>query len=755
MKRKTGLFQRAARAALNAADFAHRISIQGAITNAARRDCDQIRAILDEANGTPVSEDDFITFLKHLHLLSYDLNTSTSQTEAWIKTLLAHTAISHDKAAVASHTWNALLQLIASGMPHAASYSRETLPRELLASHTPIGSSDDNALRALHEHGIPVFQGIRTVIGADFHLARDRVETHLLSTLAQHRVVVVAGPSGSGKSAIAKHAVQRLSDDCLTFAFRAEEFAHPHLNRALLDSQIPLNTVQLTALLAGQSRKVLLIESVERLLEASVRDAFSDLLNLIQADGNWSAILTCRDYSLDVVRSSFLERSGLPYAVVDVPPLSDVEIESAVAAVPSLARPAGNRGLRHLFQNPYILDKASRMAWPETATLPQDERTFREKFWREVVRDEAVATDALPRRRGQVFVEIALRRARTLDRYAPCEDLDPQALQCLRQNDLIEFSERSDTLASPAHDVLEDWAILEWLEQTAHQSGGTPVSLAHAVDTYPALRRVYRKWLGEFLECHPHEAGQFVFSVLHDRSLPPYFRDDTVVSALLASSAPLFIEHHEQMLLADDASLLRRLIHLLRVACKTTPAWLGLDGTVAPMFFVPHGTAWAAVLALIARNVIHLIPRDIPLLLGLLEDWSQGVSWWSPYPPGAEDAARVAFHLLPLLDNYDNKEHRKSVLKVIAKIPKAASAPFLQLVERARVNDRQGRITDDLAELLLENMEGYAAANDFPEAIIHLAQDRFCLPENDVDRRRPRSYSSIILEPFFGLRNNL
>ena len=221
-----------ARAARDAADFAHRMSIQGVVSDAVRRDCGQIRTLLDEANATPVSDDDFVLFLKHLHLISYDLNTSTSQTEAWIKTLLAHTASGHDKVAVAAHTWSALLQLVASGMPHAASHLRVALPGALLASHTPVGSSDHDALWALRQHGIPVFQNIRTIIGGDCHLPRDEVETRFLTTLAQHRVVVIAGPAGSGKSAVAKNAIQRLADGCLTFAFRAEEFAHPHLDQS-------------------------------------------------------------------------------------------------------------------------------------------------------------------------------------------------------------------------------------------------------------------------------------------------------------------------------------------------------------------------------------------------------------------------------------------------------------------------------------------------------------------------------------------
>jgi hypothetical protein len=52
-------------------------------------------------------------------------------------------------------------------------------------------------------------------------------------------------------------------------------------------------------------------------------------------------------------------------------------------------------------------------------------------------------------------------------------------------------------------------------------------------------------------------------------------------------------------------------------------------------------------------------------------------------------------------------------------------------------------------------MEGCVAARDFPSAIIQLAQDRFCLPEDDEKTRQGHFHSSTTLEPAFGLRGNL
>ncbi|MGB3906617.1 MAG: hypothetical protein WBB22_17035, partial [Anaerolineae bacterium] len=122
-------------------------------------------------------------------------------------------------------------------------------------------------------------------------------------------------------------------------SFRAEEFAHPHFDEALQSNQIPANAAMLEAILASQDRKVLLVESVERLLEKSTRDAFTDLLTLVARDKSWRLVLTCRDYSAELVRACFLESASVSHSVVTVPSLDDEESEEVKAVHPTLARP--------------------------------------------------------------------------------------------------------------------------------------------------------------------------------------------------------------------------------------------------------------------------------------------------------------------------------------------------------------------------------------------------------------------------------
>jgi hypothetical protein len=742
-----------ARASLDAGDFAHRLTAPGYMDQKARRYAEEIRLIVDEAAGSAVPDDDFWQFLKVVHVLSLDLNTPTAQTEASVKTLLAYTSTEHDKLGVAEATWNELLALAGTAM-RGGSYTRDKLPASLQGRHSATGPAEHWALQVLRDHGATVMTGIRSTIGGSLVLPRDELFTQCIERLEENRVVVITGPAGYGKSALGKRVFESLQKDHFAFAFRAEEFATPHLDETLQRAQVRLGARPLYALLSGQARKLLVIESVERLLEASVRDAFSDLLGLVKQDESWRLILTCRDYSLDIVRSSLLEHADLPHAVVTVPSLTDEDLSHAISEFPQLKRASANPSLRKLFRNLYLLDKASRMAWPEDRPLPEDEHSFRSKFWSEVVRDDAHNASGLPQRRERTFIEIALRRARALALFAPCDNLDAEAVGQLRQQDLIVFSEKTAALAAPAHDVLEDWAILQWIEERFTSHEGNARLIAEDINGFPAIRRAYRKWLGESLECEPGEADPFVLSVVEDELLPSQFRDDTFVSVLLSPSVGVFVERHRARLVENDLSLLRRVIHLTRVACVTAPSWLPSHKALTSAFLVPSGSVWPAVLRLTMEELDKFLPGGAALLLGLIEDWAKAVAWWAPHPKGTEYAAKIAFALLPHLDKYDNRDLRKRTLQVIAKVPRGDSAAFLKLVKQAGEDDRDGESEADFAKLLLEGIEGGFACREFPQALIDLAEKWWFLTNADLESEAYIEHS-LDIGPIFGLRDHL
>ena len=490
-----------ARASADGADFARRLETPGYLSKTALGHATALRTIIEEIEGKAPSNKDFWRFLKVVHVVSFDLNTSTAQTDVLIKSLLMQTTHEPDPVAAAEATWRELLEIVGSGMPSAASYSRSDLPQSLRNRHVAVAAEGGGALQALIAHSETTLDGIHTRIAHSVRIGRDAMVARVLERLDQSQVVVVRGPAGSGKSALVKSAIELLREDVFCLAFRAEEFAASHLDQTLHQAQASINTKRLQALLAAQGRKVVLVESVERLLEASVRDAFSDLLRLAQQDRSLQLVLTCRDYSVDTVRTSLLDQAGLEHSILEVPFLTDEELAQVVQEVPGLQRAVQNTKLKKLLCSPYLLDKAARMDWSNAGTFPGDERAFRSKCWREVVCLEGVAGAGMPRRREKVFMEIALRRARALSPYVQCDDLDAEAMGKLVKDDLVVMSKETSALAAPAHDVLEDWAIIWWLGGQFSLREHEARALADDIGGYPAIRRGYRQWLAEMLEC--------------------------------------------------------------------------------------------------------------------------------------------------------------------------------------------------------------------------------------------------------------
>ena len=163
-------------------------------------------------------------------------------------------------------------------------------------------------------------------------------------------------------------------------------------------------------------------------------------------------------------------------------------MEKVKAVHPPLSRPLANTALRRVLRTPYVLDKALQIQWSEERPLPQSEQELRTLFWREIVRADHLSAHGMPRRRDDVFVQIALRRAKQLTLYADCGDLDPEAINGLRHDSLIVSSPQSDRLVAPAHDVLEDWAILHWIQEQYVIHEESVQELSVAIGTRPAVR---------------------------------------------------------------------------------------------------------------------------------------------------------------------------------------------------------------------------------------------------------------------------
>lgn len=744
-----------ARAARDGVEFEQRLATEGLVSTTAMRYCGELKKIIGDVEGKPVTAADIWSFLCTLHVLSLDLHSSTRQTEAHIRSMLALTATDGDPEANAGASWNELVVEASTAMVASRSLRREDLPAATLARHGVIGMNERRVLQALGDHTEPVLRAIRSTLGDNLHLPRAALVQKLLDSLENAQVVLVTGPAGCGKSAVGKDAVGVIASDHFLFGFRVEEFAQAHLDATLAAAQVPVNWARLRAILGAQDRKVVLVESVERLLEKTTRDAFTDLMTLAAGDNGLRILLTCRDYSVEQVRTSFLKPHRITHTVVRVPPLDDTELTEAEAAYPALAIPLKSPALRDMLRNPFVLDKAIDIPWSSEESLPQTEREFRALFWREIVRGGDRVAPAMGRPREEVLQIIAVRRARALSAHVPTTGLAAAVVESLRADSLITSSDDNPLLVATAHDVIEDWAILQWLEEQ-HLSEASFKTLSDAIGTHPAVRRSYRKWVAELVERDAAAADRLFQAAVSDTEISVQFRDDTLVSLLKAPSAPGFLARHEAQLLANDRTLLKRVIHLLRVACVKTPDWIAPLGGRGSILSVPDGSAWPAMLRLVYRNLAAFTADERALLLGLVEDAVRGVSWWEPDLEGAEDVTGIAHWLLDGLRGYGGDEPRKRALKVIAKTPKADAARFeAALRGHIEVGRYRDVVADDFQELIYAGIDGMPAARDLPDVVISVGADYLLASEEDVDQQRPYGRSPLDIGLYFGIKEGL
>ena len=743
-----------ARAAVDAADFNRRLSLEGYVSKRTKQQSAAVRQILSEYSGGAVEEDSYWGFLRALSVVSFDLNTPTAQTEANMLSLLEFCADNTaDAQAAARDTWARLLECAGHGIPVAKSYRRDDLPRDLRRRHARVSGAQSRGISALIDHGKPVRDKIRSRIGEGYVIDRSLSVFSLFGKLAEHQVVVVTGAAGSGKSVLAKVLLDELEKDYPVFAFEAVEFATAHIDETLGNAQSSQNASGLFALLSGNDRKIILVESVERLLEHGVRDAFAHLLNIVSANGSIRLVLTVRDYSLETVRSAFLARANLNHVVYEVPALTDDELDGIQADVPGLALPLGDRQLRSFLRTPYVLDMATRLEWSD-GSYPANSKEFRDKCWRELVRVDEYIAEGMPDRREKTFLDVAYKRAKELRSFVRPETVDNGALEALCADSVLARASESSPFVAAAHDVMEDWGILRWFDLQFARTGESVSDMAMAVGGFPAIRRGFRRWLGERFEINSAATRDFVLRATKDDELPAQFRDDCLVAALLSKTATEFIEGCRPILAQGDFDLLRKIIHTLRVACKESPRWLDVPGLPSQML-VPAGAGWKPTLEAVLDLTEELLPKHASLVLGLVEDWVKQIDWSNPTPEGSTDAGLIVEALLPLYDEYGFEDERKRALDVALKLPQAVPG-FREMIERGKIRNHEDFLASDLAEKVLGDPSSGFVCREYPSEVMALVNARFRMSEQDIESGRQHLYrGSLDVDEYFGIRGTM
>ena len=724
-----------------------------------------LRDVLTKVAGTAPTDDILWQFLKHLHLLAYDFDVQSSKDEAAVLTVL-DMARSPSGGLDAKAIWEGLIVQAQEWNKTAGTFTAPEFPERLRSAVEPRRSTaQQEAVSRFQEHCTLVLGAINTEIGPGIRLPRTAALDVLANAVESSRVVVVQGAPGSGKSAIVKMLLEALPNGIVPFAYKAQEFNYPHLHQFLTSIGVALSVSQLQCEFALLPRKLLLVDGAERLFELSNHEAFRHLLDQLSGDESWTVVITCRESSAQLLREHLLAQWSTDVTTVAIPPLSTEELKWVAKRVPQLTPLIANQRLTNLLRLPFVLSlawKAFRASASTEALSDIDEREFKDIVWRGYVERAEQTRAGLPIKRGQCLLSVSVERARRMSLFVSPEGRDVEALKALTDDGILIMSKAGGY--APAHDVLEDWAVSRFIAQKFEAKADDPSRFVEAVGTEPAMRRGFRLWLSEALAASGiQHIMDFVLSAFQLANLPPVWRDEIAVAVLQSKNAGEFIGTMERLLLEDNKALYKRLVHVLRTACKgPNESLLRMYGlatfrshvALGSVFSVPVGSGWRELILFTHQNLAAFDLQDTDTVLGLLKDWAQGPGLSDRLPAEAQAVAQICLKYWGLLTAPDLYADRleQEFLRLLFKIPHAATDQVAALIRSAMANELVREYhSRTVLEHVTKSIECQPLCAHLPDLVIEVAETKWRLrPE---DQSRYRSHPG--LDELFGFEDSV
>jgi hypothetical protein len=662
-----------ARASDTTAVFMQRFVDGGSASASHRAVVEAVRIVaLDE--GAPLSDDQLFRLLSHLVLIRFDfLHAGSTQESDAIVSL--QRALAPGQAVRAGDLWDLLRQFARDGAGRSAVHNRESLVRALGGwrfTGAPAFAGDMQALRDSTRHWLD--QQADDIGGT--HLTRQVLRDKLYAQMAAHRLTLIKGLPGTGKTVVLRDLVQELAGDGTTLFLTANRLSGRSWSEHARAMGLATTSIEsLLVEVAATGHATMLIDGLDRIAPEQ-RPIVTDLLGQLLTNpglSDWRVVATARDAGVEPLRNwvppALLASSGVGY--VDVDNLTDEEASSLADSLPAL-RPllmGGNERVRTLARRPFfaaVLARGlSRAAYP-SGFAPQSEVDLVEAWWTRGGYD-AHAPQALARQRA--LIELAQRGATDLGRNVNIRDLSTatrDVLPALEEDGLVQ-QVRTGHTAQFSHDIFFEWSFLHLLVDY----GDDWISALTAAGEPPALARVV-ELLSQATYPLPDQWPRVLHALEWAQVRPQWLRAWLVAPVF----SPRFAEHAD-MFTASLAANGHRLFGKLLVwmqAEKTTPNPLVLSGAlggdldaterirIADSLVWPSDfAAWGRLLTWAIEQIDSIPDPHLGDLVRLFETWQVAAADYSN-TVSQRIVAQCATWLHTIEDEHVDRRFRNSML---------------------------------------------------------------------------------------------
>lgn len=483
------------------------------------------------------------------------------------------------------------------------------------------------------------------------HLSRVKLKTDISELINKSQNLLVAGVAGVGKSALIKNILTE-SVETEIIAFKADELDRSSCCEILKSIGILSELDILLSSNGLQKRKIILIDSAEKILEAKYIDTIIDFISAINSRDDSKIIFTLRSHALQFLRMRL--GSIISFSSFEINGFENDELQEIAEIHPHIKPLIQNPSISNMLSNPFYLARTVEINDPQFEKGILDEKDLKQKLWVYLVKGIYYGFDiTTQQQRSKVFSEISINRAKTMTAFVPYTD-NSSIIEKLINENLIVADELNENFA-PAHDIFEDWALTKFIsdcfENKITQSQSTD-SFYFAIGNEPSIRRSFRLFIKEQIDNKDNRIDSFISETLVSEVFQ-YWKDEILLAVLQANSSVNFLSINKETLFRNKNEVFNRYMLLLRVACQQVDykdlelmSTSTKDEYPLNLFLKPIGQEWYTIINFINNNR-ECIDGNYNNIINLLLDWGKCIDS-NNYPLEAKQGGEILTYMINL-----------------------------------------------------------------------------------------------------------
>lgn len=460
----------------------------------------------------------------------------------------------------------------------------------------------------LYRHNDSILQVIQTEIPCGANSIKiDR--TSIIDELAKEINeinIVLTGEGGCGKTAVFKEFYSSNKKKFPICVFKANELNVSRIND-VFQFDHSYSVMQFVEAFTGETKKVFVIDSAERLAEISNNEVISDLIQALKKNG-WSILFISRYAYLNDLLFYIKENYQLPYKTIDIP-LIDLDTLSSIANEHSFNLP-NNTNFTERLRNLFYLKEF--ILHYNDIDKQGNYRSFVDLLWKKRIQSTELK-DNIHLEREKCVIDIARRRSESGHFYINADDLSQSPLFRLTQDEILVYDATHNGYFF-AHDIYEEWALNKIVGRCFANYSDAIDFFKQLGDSLP-MRRAYRMWMSDQLLENCDEIENYINEILLCVEVPQFWKDELLISIMLSDYSDSFFMSYEKEIEANNNELLLRMLFLLNIACTDISSDNNFD------FYKPKGNGWNSVISFIFKKEDVFFQTNLKPILPILNKW--------------------------------------------------------------------------------------------------------------------------------------